>query len=167
MSVYLAPNFTLYELTRSGWALRHGESNHPADAHVEALKALCREVLQPIRNFWGPVHINSGYRSPAVNKGIGGSPSSQHMRGEAADIEVYGVSNLDVARWIRDNLAFDQLILEHHYPPAGPNSGWVHVSYVRPTLGGRANRHDVLTKPQRSRRFYRGLPGESHGRPGD
>jgi hypothetical protein len=72
--------------------------------------------------------INSGYRGPALNEAVGGSSNSQHCKGEAVDIECPGTGNYDVAKWIEDNLDFDQLILEF-YTPGIPDSGWVHVSY--------------------------------------
>ena len=72
--------------------------------------------------------INSGYRGPDLNKAVGGSATSQHCKGQAVDIEVPGVANYDVAEWIKDNLDFDQVILEF-YTPGIPDSGWVHVSY--------------------------------------
>jgi uncharacterized protein YcbK (DUF882 family) len=84
--------------------------------------------------------INSGYRSPALCEAIGSKSTSQHCDGEAADIEIYGVSNYDLAKYIENNLNFDQLILEC-WDGIEPNSGWVHVSYVNDI----ANRKDVLT----------------------
>lgn len=84
-------------------------------------------VLQPVRdNFNKPVVISSGYRSPAVNRAIGGSSKSQHMTGQAADFIIPWIDNYDVANWIKNNLKYDQLILEFYL---GGNSGWVHVGY--------------------------------------
>ena len=92
---------------------------------------LCEFVLEPVRaNFKRPVNVSSGYRSPAVNAMVGGSKTSDHCNGEAADIEIFGVSNYDLAVWIRDNLEYKQLILEF-YTPGEPSSGWVHVSYSK------------------------------------
>lgn len=79
-------------------------------------------------HFAKPVTVSSGYRSPKVNAKAGGASTSQHVRGQAADMEIPGVSNYEVALWISKNLDFDQLILEF-YTPGEPNSGWVHVSY--------------------------------------
>ena len=84
--------------------------------------------------------VNSGYRSPELNEAIGGSEESQHCKGEAADIEIPGVSNKELAEWIRDNLSYDQLILEF-YNGVDPRSGWVHVSYV----DDKTNRKSTLT----------------------
>ena len=125
----LSPHFTLQEMTKSQTAQRQGISNIPNKAHVASLQALCREVLEPIRdNFKRPITITSGYRSKELCKAIGSSAKSQHAKGEAADFEIRTIPNIDLARWIRDNLEFDQLILEF-YDGIDPNSGWVHVSY--------------------------------------
>ena len=124
----LSKNFSLAEFTRSQTATRRGIDNTPMGQHLEAAKTLFEKVVQPIRDHFGPTRLNSGYRSPDLNKAVGGSKTSQHCQGEAADLEVPGVSNYDVAKWIEDNLEYDQLILEF-YTPGIPNSGWVHVSY--------------------------------------
>ena len=102
-------------------------------------KQLFESVVQPVRNNFGVTVINSGYRGPALNQAVGGSSKSQHCKGEAVDIECPGVANYDVAKWIHDNLDFDQLILEF-YTPGIPDSGWVHVSYKQ-----EGNRKSVLT----------------------
>lgn len=135
----LSKNFTLTEFTKSQTALRMGIDNTPNDEHLESAKKLFVNVVQPVREEFGPTMINSGYRGPELNKAIGGSERSQHCKGEAVDIEVPGVSNYDVAKYIRDNLDFDQLILEF-YTPGIPDSGWVHVSYKE-----EGNRKQVLT----------------------
>ena len=105
------------------------------------MESLCHYILERVRSAFGkPVNINSGYRSPALCEAIGSKSTSQHCDGEAADIEIYGVSNYDLAKYIENNLNFDQLILEC-WDGIEPNSGWVHVSYVNEN----ANRKDVLT----------------------
>lgn len=122
----LSPHFTLAELTKTGTGL----TNNPSPAIIDKLKALCVHVLEPVREHYGkPVTVNSGYRSPAVNAAVGSKSTSQHAKGEAADIEVAGVANAALARWIRDNLDFDQLIAEA-VKPNDPAAGWVHVSWV-------------------------------------
>lgn len=127
----LSQHFSLREFTRSQTAVRRGIRNVPTPEHVANMEALSREVLEPVRAQFGrPVRITSGYRSAALNRAIGGSNTSQHSNGEAADFEIPGVDNRVVARWIAANLTFDQLILEG-YRPADPNSGWVHVSFSR------------------------------------
>lgn len=124
----LSKNFTLQEFTKSQTALRRGIDNTPEGEHLEAAKALFENVVQKVRDHFGPTVINSGYRGPALNEAVGGSPRSQHCKGQAADIEVPGVANADVAQWIVDNTEFDQVILEF-YTPGIPDSGWVHVSH--------------------------------------
>lgn len=136
----LSENFTLEEFVKSQTAIRRGISNEPTQEEINKLIILCNHVIQPVRDAFGLTNINSGFRSLELNTAIGGSRKSQHCLGEAADIEVPGVSNYDLAIWIRDNLEFDQLILEF-YKPGVPNSGWVHVSYQ----DERANRNAVLT----------------------
>jgi uncharacterized protein YcbK (DUF882 family) len=126
----LTENFSLNEMLKSQTALRKGINNKPHEPSVVTnLQTLCEKVLQPVRDKFGPVTINSGYRCPELNKAVGSSDKSQHMVGQAADIEVPTVSNKEVAEWIRDNCDFDQLILEF-YNGVDPRSGWVHVSYV-------------------------------------
>jgi len=94
------------------------------------LTELAGKVMQPIRDHFGKgVKINSGFRHPDVNAKVGGSKTSDHCKGQAADIEIPGVPNAELAEWIKDNLEFRQLILEF-YTPGIPDSGWVHVSFV-------------------------------------
>lgn len=124
----LSKNFSLYEFTRSSTATRKGIKNTPTAIEVVNMSYLCEELLQPIRERFGPVRILSGYRSSSLNKAIGGSKNSQHCQGMAADIECRSVDNLDLFGWIADNCDFDQLILEF-YTRGEPLSGWVHVSY--------------------------------------
>lgn len=122
----LSEYFTLAEMTRT----RTGMPNVPGQAEVFALEALCENVLDKVRAHFGrPVIVNSGYRSPAVNKKVGGAASSQHVRGEAADIKVPGVPNADVWHFIVNELGeFDQCIAEL-LSETNPEAGWVHVSY--------------------------------------
>lgn len=127
----LSKNFTLQEFTKSQTATRLGLDNNPSEEHLENAKVLFAEVVQPVRDQFGVTVINSGYRGPELNKAVGGSSRSQHCHGQAADIEVTGVSNVELAEWIRDNLKFDQLILEFHTVGI-PDSGWIHVSYKNP-----------------------------------
>jgi len=125
----LSANFTLKELTRSDTATRLGLDNTPDAQALENLKILCEKVLQPVREHFGKsVTVNSGYRSPESNAAVGGSKTSDHCKGQAADIEIAGVANADLAQWIMDNLEYTQLILEF-YTSGIPDSGWVHVSY--------------------------------------
>lgn len=144
--MHLSPHFTLFEMTKSQFALRRGIVNaldpaEPEDADVIGnLRRLCLELLEPVREGFGvPFAPSSGYRSPTLNAAVGPKPTSQHILGQAVDFELPGVPNLRLARWIRENLNYDQLILEFH-DPAEPASGWVHVS-----LKEAGNRRRVLT----------------------
>ena len=124
----LSKNFSLAEMTKSQTATRRGIRNEPSTEHVENLIHLAETVLQPVREHFGKaVVISSGYRSPELCEAIGSSSKSQHARGEAADFEIPGVDNMQLATWINKNTNFDQLILEF-YEPGDPNSGWVHCS---------------------------------------
>lgn len=124
----LSPHFHLSEFIGSQTAVRRRIDNTPTPAVIDALTALCKHVLEPVREKFGPVKVSSGYRSPALNRAVGGSKTSQHVKGEAGDIECPGVPNATLARWIVANCDFDQVILEFH-TPGQPNSGWVHVSW--------------------------------------
>lgn len=128
----LTNNFTLEELTKSETALRQGIDNTPTVEVVENLKVLCEKVLQPVRDHFGRgVKVNSGFRSLAVNAAVGGvqgAKPSDHTRGMAADIEIPGLPNAELAQWIEANLEYTQVILEF-YTQGIPDSGWVHVSY--------------------------------------
>ena len=123
----LTKNFSLEELTKSQTAIRLGINNQPDDTQLSNLVALCESVLQPIRDHYGlPVHISSGFRCPELNTKIGGSATSDHCRGCAADIEIPGVDNFMLAEHIKQ-MNFRQLILEFY--DGTPLSGWVHISY--------------------------------------
>ena len=126
----LTENFSLLELTKSQTAERKGIDNTPGPEHQENLQSLCTHVLQPIRDHFGQVvSISSGYRSPELCTAIGSKITSQHAKGEAADFEIFGVSNKALADWIPYNINYDQLILEYWKGEDEPNSGWVHCSY--------------------------------------
>ena len=141
----LSENFTLSEFTKSVTAEIRGIENHAnlSEKNLENLKALCRNVLQPLRDhFKEPVYISSGFRCAALNGVVGGAKKSQHMYGEAADI--YCAKGSERLRewylWMVDNLVFDQLIWEVRI--AGKNvRKWIHVSYK--STG--PNRQQVLT----------------------
>jgi hypothetical protein len=125
----LTANFSLHELTKSETALRLGLDNIPDEAAIASLKLLCEKVLQPVRDHYQKgVKCNSAFRSPESNAAVGGSKTSDHCKGQAADIEIPGVPNAELAQWIMDNLEYTQLILEF-YTSGIPDSGWVHVSY--------------------------------------
>ena len=125
MSTY----FSIAELTKSPTATRLGIDNTPPNEVVACLRSLISEILDPIRIAWGsPITVTSGYRSPKLNKAVGGSASSQHLLGQAADIDVGGrAANRRLYDLILQlNLPFDQLIWEY-----GDNQGpaWVHISH--------------------------------------
>jgi hypothetical protein len=127
----LSGHFSLAELTKSQTATRKGIDNKPTLDHIENLTELCTHVLEPTRrNFGKPMVISSGYRSEELCEAIGSSKNSQHAKGEAADFEMFGVDNKELAKYIKNNLVFDQLILEF-YNPDDPSSGWVHCSYSK------------------------------------
>jgi len=139
--MYLTTNFTLAEMTASQVASRNGLNNNPTAGQIENLKKLCESILQPIRNHYdAPVIVSSGFRSPELCIRIGSSIDSQHAKGQAADIQVVGIDNKALAKYIKENLDYDQLILEFYKEEEGPHSGWVHVSYV-----GKGNRKQSLT----------------------
>jgi len=146
----LSKHFTLEEMEKSQTATRKGIKNKAGSGEIKNLGDLCYEVLEPVRvKFDKPVTITSGYRSPELSEAIGSKSTSQHCKGEAVDMEVIGVSNLQVALWIENNLDFDQLILEFWTGEA--NSGWIHVSYK-----DGSNRKQVLTYDGKS--YTNGLP---------
>jgi zinc D-Ala-D-Ala carboxypeptidase len=135
----LSANFELAELIKSQVAERKGIPNNPSPDQIDNLKSLCINVLQPIRSeFDKPVIISSGFRSAELCIAIGSKPTSQHAEGKAADLEIPGVDNMELAMWIKNNLNFDQLILEF-YKDGEPNSGWIHVSW-----NGDNNRNQTL-----------------------
>lgn len=119
----LSPHFTLAEMIRSQTAIRNGIDNTPDPAQIERLRLLCVNILEPLRALVGkPIHVSSGFRNPTVNSLISGSPTSQHMRGEAADISVEGLTAQELFVVILASaLPYDQLIQEF--------DSWVHVSF--------------------------------------
>ena len=124
----ISPHFTLEELSKSEYGTRHGIDNTPPPEAIEKLKQLANTVLERVRAYIAngrPVFINSGYRCPLVNAAIGGAQTSQHLKGEAADIEIPGMSHHDAIKRIMadEHIPFDQLIWE------GGDSGWIHISY--------------------------------------
>ena len=125
----LTKNFSLLELTKSQTAERKGINNTPSPEHQGNLQSLCMHVLQPIRDHFSQVvTVSSAYRSPELCLAIGSKTTSQHAKGEAADFEIFGVSNKELADYIHEHLDYDQLILEY-WKESDPNSGWVHCSY--------------------------------------
>ena len=125
----LSGHFSLNELTKSQTATRKGINNTPSPEQVDNLTTLCIQVLEPTRrHFSKPMVITSGYRSADLCLAIGSNPNSQHAKGEAADFEMFGEDNKNLAKYIRSELIYDQLILEY-WKENDPSSGWVHCSY--------------------------------------
>lgn len=118
----LSKNFTLDELIVTSTS----GSNIPSGIHKEKLLYMANYLLQPTRDRWGPVVVNSAYRSEAVNAAIGGSSTSQHPRGEAADIRTPDADLWEVYLWILENLSFGQCIYEEK-----GSAKWIHISLPR------------------------------------
>jgi zinc D-Ala-D-Ala carboxypeptidase len=126
----LTQNFTLSEMTKSETALRFGMANDPSETEIENMRLLCENVLQKVRDYYGMgVKVNSGFRHPLVNAKVNGSTTSDHCKGFAADIEIPGIPNADLAQWIADNCEFRQLILEFYTPGVPPTR----AGYMSPT----------------------------------
>ena len=125
----LSKNFSVDEMPKSQTATRKGIDNTPSPTHQTNLKSLCTSILQPVReHFSQVVTVSSGYRSEELCLAIGSKITSQHAKGEAADFEIFGISNKELADYIHEHLDYDQLILEY-WKESDPNSGWVHCSY--------------------------------------
>ena len=149
----LTKNFTLSEMTKSETALRYDMDNSIDQTAISNLQALAVYVLQPVRDHYGKgVKVNSGFRHPDVNAKVGGSKTSDHCKGMAADIEIPGVPNHELAEWIKANLPYTQLILEF-YTRGVPDSGWVHVSYDPANL----KKQDLTAVKEGGKTVY--LPG--------
>ena len=113
-------------------AIRKGIDNEPNEEQLANMKLVANNVFEPLRVFVnGPIKVNSFFRSPDLNKAIGGSTKSQHCKGQAIDIDdTYGkATNAEMYWWIKENLDFDQMIWEFGN---NNNPDWVHVSYVSP-----------------------------------
>lgn len=123
----LTEHFSLKEMIQSGTAIRLNIDNSPSAEAIDNLQLLCTNVLEPLRRRFGVIRVTSGYRSLELNKAVGGSRTSQHMKGQAADIHV---SSFEMGRkmmdFLCDNVTFDQALLEHS---AKSGSRWLHVSY--------------------------------------
>lgn len=126
----LSKNLSLKEAIKSNTATRLGISNTPEDWEIKNLVAVAQNIFQPIRDHFGvPIGVSSGYRSKELNKAIGGSKYSQHMIGEALDIDadIYGkVTNAEIFNYVKNNLEWDQMIWEFGNDE---EPDWVHISY--------------------------------------
>jgi zinc D-Ala-D-Ala carboxypeptidase len=117
----MTKNFSLAELTKTKTGLPNA-----LPKHLEGnLRALAENVLQPARDALGPLHVTSAYRSPEVNKRVGGSKTSQHVQAQAADLKFHGGNDV-LFKWISRNVEYDQLIWEFG---TDVEPAWVHVSY--------------------------------------
>jgi zinc D-Ala-D-Ala carboxypeptidase len=136
----LSPHFKLEKFTRSVTAEEQGFDNTPDDDQIAALAALCVAILEVLRDRFGPIKINSGFRSDALNRAVGGVYASQHKKGEAADIVPLEATIIDLALFAADQqLPYDQLIIY-------PDENFVHVSH----RAGGGNRGELLVSRHRS-----------------
>ncbi len=128
----LSKHFSLKEMTKSGTAARLGLDNTPNEEQIENLKALCENILEPLRDYYEsrPIMVSSGFRSEKLSEAIGSSSRSAHCQGMAVDFEIPGFDNKQVAAHIKNNFDFDQLISEY-YEEGVADSGWIHVAYKR------------------------------------
>jgi len=143
----LTAHFSLTEFTRSDMASRLHIDNTPPPEAVENLRALCTEVLEPLRQHFNvPIAISSGYRSPPLNKAVGGAPSSQHQHGEAADIHIPDyATGLKWFSWLKDHCPYDCLIKERASPTA--KTFWIHVSHRRTGKQRKRAIYDMIKNP--------------------
>lgn len=147
----LSNNLTLKEAIRSYTAERAGIDNTPSDEVINNLKICAERVFQPIRdNFNVPIAVTSGYRSEELNRLIRGAKNSDHLRGQALDLDadvLGGVSNSEIFYYVLYNIPFSKLIWENGDEK---NPSWVHISYIEDNLAG-----DVyIAKPVNGRMFY-------------
>ena len=134
MKKKISKHISFKEATHSDYATKYGIKNKPTAEHIKNMELVAEKVFEPLREWVGsPIRVNSFYRSEELNRGIGGSPVSSHLTGNAIDItSMGGKTNLEMFHYIKDELDFDQLILEYHNIEE-PNSGWIHCSYKSPT----------------------------------
>ncbi len=145
----ISKNFRAYELIKSETADRNAIDNWFKNLNqLKSAVYLCRNILQPVRDKFGPFTPNSVFRSQLLERALKNKPdtwrsTSQHTKGQACDIEIPKLTTMKLAEWVRDNLPFDQLICECYNPAKGPNSGWVHVSIVPDGMG--SNRGKIMS----------------------
>jgi len=125
----ISEHITFEEAIKSQEAARKGINNLPPDNVIPKMELVANKCFEPMRKYYGkPLIVSSFYRSPELNASIGGSPTSQHCKGEAIDIDTGDRhSNYLLMMWAKENLKFDQLICE--YPNAQGYPSWVHISY--------------------------------------
>ena len=128
----ISKNVSYKEAIKSNTATRLGIDNLPDQKQIDNMKLVADKIFQPLREFvGGPIKINSFFRSPDLNRAIGGSSKSQHCLGLAMDLDdTFGhKTNAEMFNWIRENLDYEQMIWEFG---SDKNPAWVHVSYVSP-----------------------------------
>jgi len=123
----ISEHISYAEGIQSNTAIKRGIPNNPNETQLKAMRNLAKKVFEPLRKAMGdkPIRINSFFRSPNLNKIIGGSTTSQHCKGEAMDIKGLYCTNKEMFDYIKDNLVFDQLIWEFG---TDNEPAWVHVS---------------------------------------
>ena len=126
MKKKISKHISFKEATHSDYATKYGIKNKPTAEHIKNMELVAEKVFEPLREWVGsPIRVNSFYRSEELNRGIGGSPVSSHLTGNAIDItSMGGKTNLEMFHYIKDELDFDQLIWEF-----GDEPKWLHVSY--------------------------------------
>lgn len=134
----LSPHFSYEEMTRSTWARLHRVDNTPDDLQLAALINLCWKLGEPLREVFGPIYVNSGFRNETVNTGVHGVGGSKHLSGEAMDIRIDSVEQgKEYFMFIQKNVDFDQLLFEFNKHGAM----WLHCSVC---LDPKENRHQAI-----------------------
>ena len=138
----LSPHFSYEEMTRSAWAEAHHVENTPDELQVAAMINLCWKLGEPLREVFGPIRVNSGFRCPRVNEGVGGVGNSKHLSGEAMDIYIPNRERgKEYFLFIRKNVDFDQLLFEYNKR----GGMWIHCSVC---LDPKENRHQAIMNYQ-------------------
>lgn len=137
-NLMLSPHFSYEEMTRSAWAEENGVDNTPDDLQLAGLINLCWKLGEPLRETFGPIRVNSGFRCQAVNEGVHGVGNSKHLSGEAMDIYLPSEKlGKEYFMFIQKNVDFDQLLFEHNRSGAI----WIHCSVC---LSPKENRHMAI-----------------------
>ena len=140
----LTPHFKLSEFIKSSTATVRKIDNTPSQEVISNLQVLCQNVLEPLREYFNcPIIIGSGYRSPALNKAVGGVANSQHMTGEACDIHIPDeATGKRWFVWLMDNVPFHQLIWEKSTPSSTDH--WIHVAFKRTGINKQQVIHNLI-----------------------
>jgi hypothetical protein len=124
----ISKHITLTEATKSNTATRLGINNKPNEATIETMKLTAEKVFEPLREIIGAIRVSSFYRSPELNRAIGGSKNSQHCKGEAMDLQAVTVTNSKLFQEACKLPEFDQIIWEFGNKQ---EPDWVHISYAK------------------------------------